>query len=77
MADVGLFDPEASIVASRTLPLAATARVTNLRNGQVTLVRVCDRIPGTEGRILDVSPKVAEFLDIRQGGVFRACSPLS
>jgi rare lipoprotein A len=70
MADGGLFDPEASVVASSTLPLGATARVTNLRNGQVAMVRVRDRIPGTDGRILNVSPKVAEFLGVRRGGVF-------
>jgi rare lipoprotein A len=70
MADGGLFDPEASVVASSTLPLGATARVTNLRNGKVAMVRVRDRIPGTGGRILNVSPKVAEFLGVRRGGVF-------
>ena len=70
MADGGRFDPEASIVASSTLPLGATARVTNLRNGQMALVRVRDRVPGTNGRILNVSPKVAEFLGVRRAGVF-------
>jgi rare lipoprotein A len=70
MADGGAFDPEASVVASSTLPLGATARVTNLRNGQVAMVRVRDRIPGTDGRILNVSPKVAEFLGVRRSGVF-------
>lgn len=70
MADGGRFDPDASIVASSTLPLGATARVTNLRNGQVAMVQVRDRIPGTNGRILNVSPKVAEFLGVRRAGVF-------
>ena len=70
MADGGSFDPEASIAASSTLPLGSTARVTNLRNGQMALVRVRDRIPGTNGRILNVSPKVAEFLGVRRVGVF-------
>ncbi len=70
MADGGRFDPDDSIAASSTLPLGTTARVTNLRNGQVAMVRVRDRIPGTNGRILNVSPKVAEALGIRQSGVF-------
>lgn len=70
MADGGRFDPEESIVASSSLPLGATARVTNLRNGQVAMVRVRDRIPGSNGRILNVSPKVAEFLGVRRAGVF-------
>ena len=70
MADGGRFDPEDSVAASSTLPLGSTARVTNLRNGQTAMVRVRDRIPGTGGRILNVSPKTAEFLGVRRGGVF-------
>jgi peptidoglycan lytic transglycosylase len=69
MADGGRFDPEASVAASGTLPLGTTARVTNLRNGQVAMVRVRDRIPGADGRILTVSPKVAGFLGMREDGV--------
>lgn len=70
MADGGRYDPDTAIAASSSLPLGATARVTNLRNGQTALVRVRDRIPGTNGRILNVSAKVAEFLGVRRGGVF-------
>jgi rare lipoprotein A len=70
MADGGGYDPETSIAASSTLPLGSTARVTNLRNGQTALVRVRDRVPGTNGRILNVSARVAEFLGVRRGGVF-------
>ena len=44
--------------------------MTNLRNGQTALVRVRDRVPGTNGRILNVSAKIAEFLGVRRGGVF-------
>lgn len=70
MADGGSYDPGTAIAASSNLPLGSTARVTNLRNGQTALVRVRDRIPGTNGRILNVSAKVAEFLGVRRGGVF-------
>jgi rare lipoprotein A len=70
MADGGRYDPETAIAASSSLPLGSTARVTNLRNGQTALVRVRDRFPGTNGRILNVSAKVAEFLGVRRGGVF-------
>ena len=78
MADGGRFDPKTSVVASSTLPLGATARVTNLRNGQIVMVRVRDRIPGTNGRILNVSPTVAEFLGVGRGGVFPvAVAPLA
>jgi rare lipoprotein A len=70
MADGGRYDPETAIAASSSLPLGSTARVTNLRNGQMALVRVRDRVSGTNGRILNVSAKVAEFLGVRRGGVF-------
>jgi rare lipoprotein A len=70
MADGGRFDPEDSVAASSILPIGSTARITNLRNGQVAMVRVRDRIPGTNGRIVNVSPKVAEFLGVRRSGVF-------
>jgi rare lipoprotein A len=70
MADGGRYDPGTAIAASSSLPLGSTARVTNLRNGQMALVRVRDRIPGTNDRILNVSTKVAEFLGVRRGGVF-------
>jgi peptidoglycan lytic transglycosylase len=69
MADGGRFDPDASVVASGTLPLGTTARVTNLRNGRVAMVRVRDRKPDADGRILNVSPKVAGFLGMREDGV--------
>jgi rare lipoprotein A len=70
MADGGRYDPETAVAASSSLPLGSTARVTNLRNGQMALVRVRDRVSGTNGRILNVSAKVAEFLGVRRGGVF-------
>lgn len=78
MADGGRFDPDDTVAASSTLPLGTTARVTNLRNGQTAMVRVRDRIAGTNGRILNVSPKVAEVLGVRRGGVFPvAVAPLA
>lgn len=70
MADGGRFDPDDNVAASSALPLGTTARITNLRNGQTAMVRVRDRIAGTNGRILNVSPKVAEVLGVRRGGVF-------
>jgi rare lipoprotein A len=78
MADGGRFDPEASIAASSTLPLGTTARVTNLRNGRIAMVRIRDRMPDANGRILSVSPKVAEVLGVRRAGMFPVTvSPLA
>ena len=49
-------------------PLGTKAKVTNLETGKSTAVTVADRAP-TQGPILDVSPKAAEKLDMKQDGV--------
>jgi rare lipoprotein A len=69
MADGGRFDPRSDAAAHRTLPLGSAARVTNLGNGRSATVTVRDRGPRAPGRILDVSPRTAEQLGMREGGV--------
>jgi rare lipoprotein A len=69
MADGRRFDPHTSMAASKTLPLGTTAKVTNLANGRSATVTVEDRGPWPRGRVVDVTPKVAEQLDIRKDGV--------
>jgi rare lipoprotein A len=69
MADGTPMDPEANIAASRTLPLGSTAIVTNLENGKSEVVEIRDRGPYVDGRIIDVSPRVAEKLDMKEAGV--------
>ncbi len=49
--------------AHPTMPLPSYARVTNLKNGSSVIVRVNDRGPYHEGRIIDVSQRAAEMLD--------------
>lgn len=48
--------------AHRTLPFGTLVRVTNLRNGRTTTVRINDRGPYGRGRIIDVSPAAARAL---------------
>lgn len=48
--------------AHRTLPLPCIARVTNLENGKTVIVRVNDRGPFVNNRIIDVSKTAAEVL---------------
>ena len=55
--------------ASRTLPLGTKARVTNLQNGRSAEVEIKDRGPYVPGRSVDVTPKVAEELDMKKEGV--------
>ena len=69
MAGGRRFDPNADNAASKTLPFGTTAKVTNLENGRSAIVTVEDRGPALDGRVLDVSPKVAEQLDIKERGV--------
>jgi rare lipoprotein A len=69
MADGTPMNPNANIAASRTLPLGTTAEVTNLANGKSEIVEIRDRGPYIDGRIVDLSPKVAEKLDMKEDGV--------
>lgn len=55
--------------AHRTLPLGSTVRVTNLKTGHSTIVRITDRGPFVEGRIVDLSLAAAKQVDIWQAGV--------
>ncbi|RWL12605.1 MAG: septal ring lytic transglycosylase RlpA family protein [Mesorhizobium sp.] len=49
--------------AHPTMPLPSYARVTNLKTGSSVIVRVNDRGPYHDGRIIDVSKRAAEMLD--------------
>jgi peptidoglycan lytic transglycosylase len=55
--------------AHRTLPLGTRLRVTNLENGRMVRVRVNDRGPYVDGRILDLSLEAARALDMVERGV--------
>jgi rare lipoprotein A len=70
-AEGGRFDPASDTAAHRTLPLGTVARVTNLANGRSAVVTIRDRGPHARGRIVDVSPRVADELRMRDAGVTR------
>ena len=69
MANGRRFHPNSNIAASRSLPLGTVAKVKNLENDQQTTVTVEDRGPYVPGRILDVAPKAAGDLGMREQGV--------
>jgi rare lipoprotein A len=50
--------------AHRTLPLNTVVEVTNNRTGQKTLVRINDRGPFVDGRIIDLTPAAARALGV-------------
>ena len=54
----------AMTAAHKTLPLPTYVKVTNLRNGKAVIVRVNDRGPFHENRIIDLSYTAAAKLDI-------------
>lgn len=55
--------------AHPTLPMPSIVRVTNLKNGKQVYVRVNDRGPYAEGRIIDLSRSAAEQIDLVRMGV--------
>jgi len=64
-----IYDMHAMTAAHRTLPLGSIVRVTNLKTDHSTIVRITDRGPFVEGRIVDLSLAAAKQADIWQAGV--------
>jgi len=63
-----LYDMFAMSAAHPTMPLPSYARVTHLRNGQSVIVRVNDRGPFKDGRVIDLSYAAALRLGIVETG---------
>ncbi len=66
-----VYDMYAFSAAHKSLPLPSYARVTNLDNGRSVVVRVNDRGPFHEGRVIDLSYAAAVKLDIHRRGTGR------
>jgi rare lipoprotein A len=64
-----LLDTVTPTAAHRSLPLASYAKVTNLDNSRSVIVKINDRGPYTRGRIIDLSPRAADSLDMKRAGV--------
>lgn len=62
------YDMYAMTAAHKTLPLPSYARVRNLKNGRSVIVRVNDRGPFIDNRIIDLSFSAATKLDIVGAG---------
>jgi rare lipoprotein A len=63
-----VYDMNAFTAAHRTLPFDTWVRVTNLENNYSTNVRINDRGPFIEGRIIDLSRAAAEALNMIGAG---------
>lgn len=64
-----IFDMNGLSAAHRELPLGTIIRVTHLGNGKSIILKVNDRGPFVEGRILDLSLGAAKELDMIKEGV--------
>ena len=64
-----VYDIGGLTAAHPTMPLPSYARVTNLSNSRTMVVRVNDRGPFLHGRVMDLSARAAELLDVKRKGV--------
>jgi len=63
------FDMRDFTAAHPKLPLGTLVKVTNLKNGKAVVVRINDRGPVVDGRIIDVSYNAARALGFNQRGL--------
>jgi rare lipoprotein A len=66
-----IYNMHAMTAAHRTLPLGSIVRVTNVQTGRSAVVRITDRGPFIEGRIVDLSLAAAKAVDVWHAGVAR------
>ena len=63
-----VFDVNQMVATSKTLPLPTIARVTNLDNGLSVVVRVNNRGPFVNTRLMDLSPAAAQQIGLNGQG---------
>ena len=66
-----IYDMEQLTAAHRTLPFDTWVEVTNLDNGKHVDVRITDRGPFVDGRIIDLSRAAARQIDMLGPGIAR------
>lgn len=64
-----LFDMRDFTAAHPSLKLGTYVKVTNLRNGKAVVVRINDRGPVIDGRIIDLSYNAARALGFKERGL--------
>ena len=63
-----IFDRDSVAAAHTTMPLPSYAKVTNLTTGRSLVVRVNDRGPFVNDRVIDLSRRSAEILEVKHKG---------
>ena len=64
-----VFRPGTMTAAHRTLPFGTKVKVTNLRNGRTTVVRINDRGPFHGNRVIDLAHGAAHSLGVTASGI--------
>src|ERR1700674_1756005 len=70
-ADGETYDLETLVAAHRTLPFNTWVRVYNLNNNKAVEVRIIDRGPFVDGRIIDLSHAAAREIEMIGPGIAR------
>ena len=63
-----IYNQNALTAAHKTLPLPSAVKVTNLQNNKTIVLRINDRGPFVNDRIIDLSSKAADILDLKRNG---------
>jgi rare lipoprotein A len=66
-----IYDQDDVTAAHKTLPMPSWVEVTNLDNGRTLVVRINDRGPFVDGRIIDLSRRSAQLLGVDRPGLAR------
>lgn len=64
-----IFDMTKLTAAHRSLPYGTILQIKNMKNNKTVVVRVNDRGPFKENRVIDVSKAAAEALDMIRDGI--------
>jgi rare lipoprotein A len=70
-ANGAVLDSVTPTAAHRSLPLNSQVRITNLNNGRSVICTINDRGPWGRNRLIDVSPRAADELDMKRSGIVR------
>ncbi|MBC8038253.1 MAG: septal ring lytic transglycosylase RlpA family protein [Rhizobiales bacterium] len=63
------FNPMGMTAAHRSLPFGTKVKVTNMRTGKTVVVRINDRGPFINGRVIDLSLGAAQRVGMIKSGV--------
>ncbi len=64
-----IFNEEALTAAHKSLTFGTIVRIHNLSNGLYVDVKINDRGPYVEGRIIDLTPRAAKEIDLYEKGI--------